>query len=151
MHGLCNGVCPSVCPSISVCLSVCPVDRQQQRRAAGLLLSSGECSRYRSLAAGAQAAVAGGVMTRTEVRGSIPRRLAKDRVSMVGLWLELAMSDFSRRRRVSYIRASLSVLPAQGGCPTAVLPSDVGRHNRRRPFLISSQNTANERASVKMR
>jgi len=28
------------------CPSVCPVDRQKQRRAAGLLLSEGACSRY---------------------------------------------------------------------------------------------------------
>ena len=38
--------------------SVCPVDRQQQRRAAGLLLIAGACSKYRSIAgtpeAGAQ-------------------------------------------------------------------------------------------------
>ena len=39
----------------SVRPSVCPVDRQQQRRPAGLLLSSGACSRYRSVAAAAAA------------------------------------------------------------------------------------------------
>ena len=39
--------------------SVCPVDRQQQqRRTAGLLLSWGAGSRYRSIAAGARAAAA---------------------------------------------------------------------------------------------
>ena len=37
--------------SPSVRPSVCPVDRQQQRRAAGLLLRSGAGSRYRSTAA----------------------------------------------------------------------------------------------------
>jgi len=36
---------------------VCPVDRQQQRRPAGLLLRSGAGSRYRSVAAAAAAAV----------------------------------------------------------------------------------------------
>ena len=36
--------------------TVCrPIDRQQQRRPAGLLLSSGICSRYRSIATGADA------------------------------------------------------------------------------------------------
>ena len=65
MHGLCNGRVP-------VRRSVCPVDRQQQRRAAGLLLSSGACSRYRSIAASARAAAAGSVMLRAEVRGSTP-------------------------------------------------------------------------------
>ena len=34
----------------SVCLSVCPVDGHQQRCADGLLLSSGACSRHRSMA-----------------------------------------------------------------------------------------------------
>jgi len=43
-QGLCNG-------PVSVHPSVCPVDRQQQRRAAGLLLSAGTCSRYRSIVA----------------------------------------------------------------------------------------------------
>ena len=73
-------VCITVgCPS--VCLSVCPVDRQQQRREAGLLPSSGAGSRYRSqlqaprtgcvsISAGARAAVAGIVALRAEVRGS---------------------------------------------------------------------------------
>jgi len=37
----------------SVRLSVCPVDRQQQRRLAGLLLRSSAGSRYRSIAAAA--------------------------------------------------------------------------------------------------
>jgi len=37
----------------SVRLSVCPVDRQLQRRAAGLLLRAGACGRYRSIS-GAQ-------------------------------------------------------------------------------------------------
>ena len=46
-----KGVCPSVRPSVR--LSVCPVDRQQQRRLAGLLLRSGAASRYRSTAAAA--------------------------------------------------------------------------------------------------
>ena len=36
---------------VSVRLSVCPVDRQQQRRPAGLLMSSGAGSGYRSIAA----------------------------------------------------------------------------------------------------
>ena len=35
------------------CPSVCPVDRQQQRRQAGLLLRSGAGSRHRSIAAAA--------------------------------------------------------------------------------------------------
>ena len=39
------------CPSVR--LSVCLVDRQQLRRAAGLPLSAGAGSRYRSIAAGA--------------------------------------------------------------------------------------------------
>ena len=43
--------CLSVRPSVR--LSVCPVDRQQQRRLAGLLLRSGAASRYRSTAAAA--------------------------------------------------------------------------------------------------
>ena len=43
--------CTSVCPS--VCLSACLVGRQEQRRAPGLLLSSGAGSRYRSTVAGA--------------------------------------------------------------------------------------------------
>jgi len=34
-------------------LSVCPVDRQQRRRPAGLLLSAGVCSVYPLTAAGA--------------------------------------------------------------------------------------------------
>jgi len=34
-------------------VSVCPIDRQQQRRLAGLLLRSGTGSRYRSIAAAA--------------------------------------------------------------------------------------------------
>ena len=39
---------------LSICLSVCcPVDRQQQRRAAGLLLSSGVGRRDRSIASSA--------------------------------------------------------------------------------------------------
>ena len=38
---------------MSVRPSVCPVDRQQQRRAAGLPMSVGAGSRYRSIAAGA--------------------------------------------------------------------------------------------------
>jgi len=38
---------------VSVRPSVCPVDRQQQRRAAGLPMSVGAGSRYRSIAAGA--------------------------------------------------------------------------------------------------
>ena len=53
-QGLRNGrvsVRPSVRPS------VCPVDRQQQRRAAGLLLSAGACSRYRSMAGTRSAAM----------------------------------------------------------------------------------------------
>jgi len=37
VHGLCNGRVSTP--------PVCPADRQQQRRAAGLLLSSGSCSR----------------------------------------------------------------------------------------------------------
>ena len=37
--------------SAHFCPSFCPVDRQQQRRSAGLLLSSGAGSRYRSIAA----------------------------------------------------------------------------------------------------
>ena len=47
-QGLCNG-------RASVHLSVCPIDRQQQRRPASLLLSAGVCSRYRSIAAVANA------------------------------------------------------------------------------------------------
>ena len=39
----------------SVRLSVCPVDRQQQQRAAGLLLSAGAGCRYQSKSAGAGA------------------------------------------------------------------------------------------------
>jgi len=46
--------CPPVRPS--VCMSVCPVDRQQQRHAAGLLLTG-----YRSKAAGARGRAADGV------------------------------------------------------------------------------------------
>jgi len=50
-----------VCPSIR--LSVPSIDsNSKQRRAAGLLLSTGAGSKYRSLAAGAQAAAAGSVM-----------------------------------------------------------------------------------------
>ena len=57
----------------SVCLSVCPVDRQQQRRAAGLLLSAVACSRCRSTAGTRRtrsAANAGSVMSRAEEQGS---------------------------------------------------------------------------------
>ena len=43
---------------LSVRPSVCPVDRQQRRRLAGLLLRSGAGSRYRSIAAAAAAAAA---------------------------------------------------------------------------------------------
>jgi len=49
-QGICSGRV-SVCPS--VCLFICPVDRQQGRRAAGLLLSAGAVSGYRSTDAGA--------------------------------------------------------------------------------------------------
>jgi len=67
-------VCMTVrlgCPS--VCLSVCPVDREHQRRAAGLLLSAGACSRYRPIALTRRtrsAVNAGSVMLRAEGRGS---------------------------------------------------------------------------------
>jgi len=54
------------CPSVR--LSVCPVDRQQQLRAAGLLLSAGACSRCRSITAGARAAAASSVMLRSEAQ-----------------------------------------------------------------------------------
>ena len=73
-HGLRNGpvsVRPSVRPS------VCPVDRQQQRRAAGLLLSAlcsprtSCCRRPRSTAN------AGSVMLRAEDRGSTQTCLIK--------------------------------------------------------------------------
>jgi len=53
--------------------SVCYVDRQQQRRAAGLLLSAGACSRYRSITGTWRkrlAANAGSVVLRAEGRGS---------------------------------------------------------------------------------
>jgi len=43
----------SVIKRLSFRPSVCPVDRQQQRRPAGLLLRSGAGSRYRSMAAAA--------------------------------------------------------------------------------------------------
>jgi len=78
----CPSVRPSVCSSVSLRLSVCGVDRQQQRRAAGLLQSAGAGSRYRSIATGAayrlsidcrrrrSAANAGSVMLRAEDRGS---------------------------------------------------------------------------------
>jgi len=57
------------CPSVSL-----SVDRQQQRRASGLLLSAGACSRYRSTATAStqctrSAANAGSVMLRAEGRG----------------------------------------------------------------------------------
>ena len=68
-RGLSNG-------RVSVrCSSVCPIDWQQQRRRpAGLLLSAGACSRYRSIAgtpaARAHAATnAGSVMMWPEERG----------------------------------------------------------------------------------
>ena len=41
-----------ICVTVG-CPSVCPIDRQQQRQPAGLLLSIGVCSRYWSLAVGA--------------------------------------------------------------------------------------------------
>ena len=59
------------CPFVR--LSVCPVDRQQQRRAAGLLLSAVACSRCRSTAGTRRtrsAANAGSVVSRAEERGS---------------------------------------------------------------------------------
>ena len=58
-QGLCNG-------PVSVHPSVCPVDRQQQRRAAGLLLSAGTCSRYRSIVACAGAQQQMRVVSRRE-------------------------------------------------------------------------------------
>jgi len=74
-QGLCNGRMSCLCPS------VCHVDRQQQRHAAGLLLSSSAGSRcrstvagYRSMYAGARAVAAGSVMLRAEVRGSTQTR-----------------------------------------------------------------------------
>ena len=54
---------------MSVRPSVCPVDRQQQRRPAGLLLRSGAGSRYRSIAAAA-ARHADRVNSGPTVRGS---------------------------------------------------------------------------------
>jgi len=48
----------------SVCLSVCPVDRQQQRRTAGLLLSVAAGSRYRLTAAGAAYRLSIGICSR---------------------------------------------------------------------------------------
>jgi len=89
-QGLCNNRV-SVCPSIvspSFCLSVCPIDRQQQLRVVGLLLSTppGRKKAYRSKAAGSgvayqlsigiswrrpcSAAHAGSVMLRADGRGS---------------------------------------------------------------------------------
>jgi len=67
-------------PCITVgCLSVRPSVRltvpsihssSDVRLAVGLLLSPGACSRHRPTAAGAQAAAAGSVTLRAEVRGS---------------------------------------------------------------------------------
>ena len=62
LQGLCSG-------RVSVRPPVYPVDSQQQRRVAGLLLSFGARSRYRSTATGScVAAAAGSVMLSTEVR-----------------------------------------------------------------------------------
>jgi len=77
MQGLCNGrvsIRPSVRPSVS------PVDRQQQRRAAGLLLSSGACSRYLSIAAGVRAV---GVASERHIE-SRSMRLNTDLLAMTG-------------------------------------------------------------------
>jgi len=67
-HGLCVTV-----GRPSVCLSVCLPHRcQQQRRPAGLLLSAGVCTRYRSVAARAPCCRhhAGSVVSRTDGGGS---------------------------------------------------------------------------------
>ena len=56
------------CPSVR--LPLCPVDRQQQRLPADLLLRSGACRRYRTIAAAAAARHAGRVNSGPTVRRS---------------------------------------------------------------------------------
>jgi len=78
----------------SVRPSVCPVDRQQQRRPAGLLLRSGAGSRYRSIAAAA-ARYAGRVKCGpTARRSDILVLLLKQKIRNVCFASEIFISSF---------------------------------------------------------
>jgi len=154
VQGLCNGRL-----SVRLSPSVCPVDRQQQRRAAGLLRSSDACSRYRSTAAGARAAAAGSVMllsrgttlnaedwilTLTRAQRTCTRRLIR---LIAGLCRLLLPRTLIRIRRIALIDALWSVVRStQPPYPHCTLPGSLNgrrlstaRLRRTRPVPVAGR------------
>ena len=105
-QGLCDG-------PVSVRPSVRPIDQQQQRRPAGLLLSAGVCSRYRPTAAGAvlqarrrPAANAVSVMLRDDGGGCTQRLVLKSETVTRQWWI---IRRVDSRRRLGRSSANRSV------------------------------------------
>ena len=103
LRGLCNG-------RVSVRPSVCPVDRQQQRRAAGLLLSAlraGDMDGYLRAPASRIPAVDRYLLPRDEARGG-------SRPTYLGAW-PLPSPPLSFPLTFLFLSPSASSLPLQVG------------------------------------